>query len=183
MTWWGNLGALDHYFFSNGLIRLHCTLSNLWAGPSFNWEILDVMQAEKSTWGPNSQLSLLYFKDCVMIANVWFYFGIFCHLLRLMGMYRVGAPSGYLKSFDLSFLFLFFFSLFYSSFSFLFFFFPFFFVSLSLGGPFSSGAPGHCPPMPLSRYATASVWRLATTSALLYLFHAVLSWAARLAWT
>ena len=27
-------------------MRLHCTLSNLWA-PNFNWEILDVMQAEK----------------------------------------------------------------------------------------------------------------------------------------
>ena len=42
------LGAPDHYFFSNGL-----TLSNLWAGPNFNWEILDVMQAEKDyIWGP-----------------------------------------------------------------------------------------------------------------------------------
>ena len=30
----------------------------------------------------------------------------------------------------------------------------FFFVSFS-GGPFSSRAPGHCPPMPPSRYATA----------------------------
>ena len=39
-------GPIDHEFFSNGLIRLHCALSNLWA-PNFNWEILDVMQAEK----------------------------------------------------------------------------------------------------------------------------------------
>ena len=37
-------------------------------------------------------------------------------------------------------------------FSFLFF--LFFFSSLSLGAPFSSGAPGHCPPMPPARYAT-----------------------------
>ena len=49
---------------------------------------------------------------------------------------------------------------------FLFFFFPFFFYSsfsffpcLS-GGPFSSGVPGHCPPMPPSRYATACSWLL-----------------------
>ena len=28
--------------------------------------------------------------------------------------------------------------------------------SLSLGAPVSSGAPGHCPPMPPTRYATAS---------------------------
>ena len=38
-------------------------------------------------------------------------------------------------------------------FSFLFFIFIFF---LSLGGPFSYGAPGHCPPMPPSRYATVN---------------------------
>ena len=28
-------GPIDHEFFSNGLIRLHCALSNLWA-PNFN---------------------------------------------------------------------------------------------------------------------------------------------------
>ena len=90
-----------------------------------------------------------------------FDFCIFCHLLRLMGwgyielLYRVGAPSEYLKSFvpfflsSFSFLPLFsflFFFLFFSSFA--------FFVSFT-GTPFSSGAPGHCPPMPPSRYATA----------------------------
>ena len=52
-----------------------------------------------------------------------FDFGIFCHLLRLMGICRVEAPSGYLKSFVLSFIFFLFFSfsfvfLFCSSFSF-----------------------------------------------------------------
>ena len=69
-----------------------------------------------------------------------FDFGIFCNLLRLMGIYLVqGSPSGYLKIFVL--------------FSFI----PFLFYtfSLSLWGPFSSGAPGHCPPMPPSRCATA----------------------------
>ena len=47
----GIFGTLDHEFFSNGLIRLYCTLSNLWAR-NFNWEILDVMQAEKEHMGP-----------------------------------------------------------------------------------------------------------------------------------
>ena len=70
---------------------------------------------------------------------------VFFVIYRLMGIYQVGAPSRYLKSFVLSFLFFLFlfFFLFYSS-----------FFCLSLGGPFSSGAPGHCPPMPPSRYAT-----------------------------
>ena len=72
-----------------------------------------------------------------------FDFGVFCHLLRLMGIYRVGPPSGYLKSFVLSFLPFFFSILFHSS----------FFPSLS-GATFISGAPGHCPPIPPSRYAT-----------------------------
>ena len=52
-----------------------------------------------------------------------FDFGIFCHLLRLMGIYRVGPPSGYLKNFVLSFHF-----------------FIFFFICLSFGAPL---APGH----------------------------------------
>ena len=88
---------------------------------------------------------------CSSSKIVWwlpiFDFGIFCHLLRLMGIYRVGAPSGYLKSFALSFLF------FPFSFSFSFLFFVFFFF-LALGGPLNSGAPGHRPPMPPSCYAT-----------------------------
>ena len=76
-----------------------------------------------------------------------FDFGIFCHLRRLMGIYWVRAPVWVLKSFVLSFSFLHFLFdfLFYSSFVCL---------SLSLGGPFSSGAPGHCPTMPPSAYAT-----------------------------
>ena len=43
MTWWGNWDPRP-LILSNGLIRFHCTLSNLWA-PNFIWEILDVMQA------------------------------------------------------------------------------------------------------------------------------------------
>ena len=106
------------------------------------------MQAEKNTWGHYSPLFLSNFKDCVMTM---FDFGIFCHLLKLMGIYWVGAPSGYLRRFVFSFLFFLFF-LFYFSFSF--FFFLFIFLSRSLGAPSSSGAPGHCPPMPPSCSAT-----------------------------
>ena len=39
-----------------------------------------------------------------------FDFGIFCYLRRLMGINRVPPPSGYLKSFVLSFVFVLFFS-------------------------------------------------------------------------
>ena len=74
---------------------------------------------------------------------------------RLCDDYQCGgAPSGYLKSFVLPFLFFFFSFLFFSLFSFLFFSFLYFLFCLSLGGPFSSGATGHCPSMPPSRYAT-----------------------------
>ena len=68
--------------------------------------------------------------------------------LFLLGIYQVRAPVRALSLFFFFFFipFLFFF-LFYSSFSL----FP---VSLSRG-PFSSGTPGHCPPMTPSRYATA----------------------------
>ena len=98
----------------------------------------------------------------------------------IMGIYRVGPPSEYLKSFVLSFLFFIFLFVFVFCFSFLFFsffffsflfflsfifffhffhfsflfFIFFFFFCLSLSGPFSYGAPGHCPSMPPSRYAT-----------------------------
>ena len=97
---------------------------------------------KKNTWGPNPHCSSHISK---MITSVDF--GILCHLLRFMGIYqvpplRVFGNAHSLFSF-LPFLFVFL--------SFLFF---IFFFSLSLGGPFSSGAPGHCPPMPPSRYAT-----------------------------
>ena len=108
---------------------------------------------KKKTWGPNAPLFVLYFKDCVMIN------------------YVVGPPSGYLKSFDLPFLFFSFF------FPFLFsiFFFVYLSLSLSLSGPFSSGAPGHCPLMPPSRYATAEKQTNKQTTypqlCLIYLLH------------
>ena len=140
MTWWGNWGSRPHIFFSNGLIRSYCTLSNLRA-PNFIWEILDVMQAEKRICGLNSPLFLLYFKDCVMITIVWFWY--FLSSTETHRDISGGGPSRYLKSFILSFLF----------FCFSFLFFIFIFV-VFLRGPLSSGAPGHCPPMPPSRYAT-----------------------------
>ena len=90
----------------------------------------------KNTWGPNSPLFLLYFKNCLMITNVWFCY--FLSLLRLMGISRVRVPVRVLEKFFFFFFFL----------SFLF----FIFFSRGL---FSSGAPGHCSPMPPSRYATA----------------------------
>ena len=79
-----------------------------------------------------------------------FDFCIFCHLPRLMRIYRVGPPSGYLKSFFPSFQF-------FLSFFFFFSFLGVFFFCIFLGGPFSSGAPGHCPPMPPSCYATVAM--------------------------
>ena len=112
------------------------------------------MQAEKRIHG-----ALILNCSSYISKIVWwlpmFNFGIFCHLLRLIGIYQVGPRLGIWKvSFSL------FFSPFYFSFSFflflsfLFLFYSSFFLSLSRGAPFSSGAPGHCPPMPLSRYAT-----------------------------
>ena len=103
---------------------------------------------------------LIFQRSCDDYQYLIFVF--FCHLLRLMGIYRVGAPSEYLKSFVPYFLvFLFFSFLFFSFlFSFLFFFFfsfLHFLFCLFLEGPFSSRAPGHCPPMPPSRYATGEM--------------------------
>ena len=123
------VGALDHLFFSNGLIRLYCTLSNL-REPNFNWEILNVMQAEKIHGALN--LHCLSYISKIVWWLPMFDFGIFCHLLRLMRIYRVGPCPGIWK---VSF------SLFFSSFSFfLFFFFSilhFLFSPPSLGGPWT----------------------------------------------
>ena len=124
----GKLGALDHELFSNGLIRLHCTVSNLWA-PNFKWKFLDDMQAEKKYMRPQFFIFRLIFQrscddyQCLI-------FGIFCHVLRLMGIYRVGALFGYLKSFVPSFLFFLFFPPF---------FLRFFFFCLFLGAPLAPG--------------------------------------------
>ena len=73
-------------------------------------------------------------------------FGIFSHLLGLWV---------YIGCVVLSFVFCFCLCLFLFSFPF-FLFFLFFVFCLSLGGPFNSGAPGHCPAMPPSRYAPAT---------------------------
>ena len=99
---------------------------------------------KKNTWGP-----IIFDCSSYISKIVWwlpmFDFGSFCHIFRLMGIYRVP----YLKSFVLS-LFFFFFSSIFIFFIFL----KIFCCSLSFGGPCSSGAPGHCPPVPPSRYAT-----------------------------
>ena len=159
MTWWGNWGlTVDHELFSNNLIRLHCTLSNLWA-PIFNWEKINW----KRIHGAQIPIVRLIFQrlcDDNQCLFVCLFVCFFFHLLRLMGIYRVGPRPG-IEKFRSLFSFLPFIFIFFSSFSFLFLFFLsffFFFLSLSLGGPFSSGAPGHCPPMPPSRYATVTDW-------------------------
>ena len=142
------LGALDHLFFSNGLIRFHCTLSNSVLGPKF---YLRNFRCHAS-WKKNIFVHCFFYISKIVWWLPLFDFGIFCHLLRLMGIYWMGGPHpGIWKvlfchfflpflSFSFSFVFLFF-----SSFS---------FFIVSLGGPLSFGAPEHCPPMPPSRYAT-----------------------------
>ena len=84
-----------------------------------------------------------------------FDFGIFCHLLRLMGIYRVEGGVGYLKSFVLSFPFfpfLFFFFLFFS-----FLFFVLFFSSFSSFLSLSQGPLWLWGPWTLSAHATQSL--------------------------
>ena len=142
----GKLGPWTTYSFQTVIkTRFHCTLSKLWA-PNVIWDILDVMQAEKRTYicGLNSPLFLLFQRLCDEYQR--FDFGIFCHLLvhgdilggdPLPGIWKVSFTH-FFSSFSSAFLF-------YSSFS--------FFVCLSRG-PLKLRAPGHCPPMPPSRYAT-----------------------------
>ena len=105
-------GPIDHELFSNGLMWLHYTLSNLWV-PNFNWEILDDMKAEKKKI---HEAPIPHFSSHISKIVWWlpmFDFGIFCHLLRVSHGDILGRspPSGYLKSFISSFLF-------FSSFSF-----------------------------------------------------------------
>ena len=91
-------------------------------GPNFNWENLDDMQAEKEYMGPQFPIVRFIFKrlcddnQCLILV-----FSVIC-------LDSWGAPSGYFKSFVLSFLFFFFH------------YFIFFLICFSLGGPFSSGA-------------------------------------------
>ena len=109
---------------------------------------------KKNTWGPNSPLSVLYFKDCVMITCVWFWY--FLSSTYSWGYIGWGPLSGYLKSFVLSFLFCFISFLF----SFSVFLFLFFFLSLSLSlsealllqGPLDIVHPCHPVATPLGRF-------------------------------
>ena len=107
------------------------------------------MQAENNTWGPLPHCSSHISKI------VWW-----------LPKFDLGISFIYSDSWDISdgspfqvfikfnSLFSFLLSLFpFLFFSFLFFSFLFF-SFLSLLGPLSSGAPGHCPPMSPSRYAT-----------------------------
>ena len=86
------------------------------------------MQAEKEYTDPYFSivpLSTMYISK-IMWWLPMFDFGIFCYLLRHMGIYRVGAPVQVFEKFRSLFSFLFIFFLFL-----LFLFFVFFFVSLS----------------------------------------------------
>ena len=139
MTWWGNWPLILFKRFNTAPLHSFKLM-----GPNFNWDFRCHVR------GKRIYRALILHCSSYISKILWwlpmFDFGIFCHLLRLMGIYRVRPPSGYLRSFVLSFFCFFFF--FFSFLSFIFFFF------VSLGGLFSSGAPGHCPPMPPSRYAT-----------------------------
>ena len=104
------------------------------------------MQAEKITWGHKSLFSLWFQRLCD--DKPIFDFGIFCHLLRLMGI-SGGEPRRSIWKVS--------FSRFFSSFSFLFFFFSIlrFLFSLSLEAPLAPGPldivhPCHPVATPLS---------------------------------
>ena len=122
-------------------------------------------ELKRGTWGPNSPLFFSYFKDFVLITNIRFTYWALSGVKFSINYYdlrgyivfspRLGIWNVSLFFFSLSFIFSPFCLFFFSFPFFLFFFFIFFILSLSLGGPFSCGAPGHCPSMPPSRYATA----------------------------
>ena len=120
----GKLGAVDHWFFSNGLIRLHCILSNSWA-PNSNWDILDVMQAEKEYMGPKFSIVPLILQrlcddnKCLILVFSVIY-------LDSWGYIGWGPRPGI---WTVSFSLFFFFSILH---------FPFLFVSLS-GAPLAPG--------------------------------------------
>ena len=103
----GKLGPRPRIIFKrfniNTAPSLYCTFSNIWA-PNFNWEILD----DSASWKKSHKAPIPHFSSHLSKIVWWlpmFDFCIFCHLLRLMGrgyielLYRVGAPSEYLKSF------------------------------------------------------------------------------------
>ena len=107
----------------------------------------------KNTWGPNSPLFRLYFKDCVMITNVWFWYFL-SSILKIMGIY-IGCPPP-VRVFEK------FRSLFLSSFFFPFLFFTFI-VCLSgaslAPGPLDNVHPCHPVATPLLQTETPSLRR------------------------
>ena len=160
----GEIGALDHKLFSNGLIRLRCALSNSMA-PDFNWEILDDMQAEKIHEAPIPIFRLIFRRLCDDYQCLILVFSVI-YLDSCNGDISGGWPSSgfwkvlfplFFSSYSFSFLFFFFSFSFVFSFVFSFLFFSSFSILSLSRGPFSSGAPGHCPPMPPSRYATDEI--------------------------
>ena len=116
MTWWENWG-LDQELFSNGLIRLHCTLSNLWA-PNFNWEILDDMQAEKKKHQApiphfSSHISKIVYSDdyrCLILVFSVIYLVSWGYIEwgPRPGIWKVSFPLSFFFSFLPSFFFFFF---------------------------------------------------------------------------
>ena len=152
----GKLGPLDHTFFSNGLIRLHCTFSNYIMGPKFS---LRNFRWHVSLKGAYMVVPIPHRSSHISKVLCWLPildFGIgpsvgssFLSTTRLMYGDISCRITFWVVFFLCSFL-SFFFSFIFSFLNFLF----FFFLSVS-GAPFSSEAPGHCPPMPSARYATA----------------------------
>ena len=127
MTWWGNLAPRPLILFK--WFNTAPLYSFKLMGPKFKLRSFKCHVSWKRIHGALNLHCSSYISKIVWWLPM-FDFGIFCHLLRLMGI----------------FFFFFFF----------FFFFLFFILFFPLSrGPFSSGAPGHCPPMPPSRYATA----------------------------
>ena len=108
----------------------------------------------------------LHFSSYISKLVWWlpmFDFDIFCHLLRLMGIYRVGPHPGIFKTFVLSFHFLLFFS-FCSSFLFFIFFFS----------PSLSGAPSAPGPLDIVHPCHPVATPLSLTNKIVYFFFLLL---------
>ena len=155
-----NWGPLDKFDGEIGGSRV--TVHSLQTGQCapLSWEHLNIMPIQKEYKGVPIPIvyyflfrGLCAYHQLFQTLVVDFqYSQIFYQLLR---RYIWWSPIWYFEMFFLSsfLLFLFFSFLF---FSFLFFSFLFPFLSLSLSwGPFSSGAPGHCPTTPPASCATA----------------------------
>ena len=131
MTWWGNLGPwplILFKWFNTALLHSFKPM-----GSKFQLRNFRCHARWKRIHGALNLHCSSYISKIVWWLPM-LGFGIFCHLLRLMGIYQVGPPSKCFEQIS--------FSLFFSSFSFFFSILHFLFA-LSFGGPFSSGAPGH----------------------------------------